>query len=339
MSRVNQNQSSKQAGALKVTDNDLPSILLHLLDNNDKLVVLASAHTTHSLPLPHNYLAQLVKTVATHHPARFYGLDDLLDELVPTVNRLAAEGLTPLVLLSSADLTLSYARLAALCLQRLPVLLLLDGERASGQTLIPAETNDISVLLTLPPLLVGIPAGPRELKDSLQAALAYETSSIALVYRHHYQPTKTPVRFGGRWDVGKAYMLREGKDLAILAVGAGVAVAMETAERLAQVGLEATVVDAVWVRPLDAPLITAIAAHLPRLVTMEDGRLNGGFGTAVLELLEQTNLFNVKVKRLSIEQSVSPAPEIVAFLKRIRELDGFSYHLPAIGKQLNTEKL
>ena len=101
-------------------------------------------------------------------------------------------------------------------------------------------------------------------------------------------------------------MLREGKDLAILAVGAGVAVALETAQQLAQIGLEATVIDAIWVRPLDAPMITAIAAHLPRLVTMEDGRLNGGFGTAVLELLEQTNLFNVKVKRLSIEQSPAP---------------------------------
>ena len=337
MSRNNQNQTNKQAKALKLADNELPSILLQLLDNNDKLVVLASAHTTHSLPLPHNHLAQLVKTVATHYPARFYGLDDLLDELVPTVNRLVAEGLTPLVLLSSADLTLSYARLAALCLQRLPVLLLFDGERESGQTLIPAETNDVSVLLTLPTLQVGLPAGPRELKDSLQAALAQEAGSVALIYRHHYAYTKNPIRLGGRWDVGKAYMLREGKDLAILAVGLGVAVAMETAQQLAQAGLEATVVDAIWVRPLDAPMITAIAAHLPRLVTMEDGRLNGGFGTAVLELLEQTNLFNVKVKRLSIEQNATPASEVVAFLKRIREVDGFGYQLPAISNRLNVE--
>ena len=174
---------------MKLSDNELPSVLLQLLDNNDKLVVLASAHTTHSLPLPNNHLAQLVKTVATRHPARFYGLGDLLDELVPTVNRLAAEGFTPLVLLSSADLTLSYARLAALCSQRLASVAFVGLANAeNGQTLISAETNDVSVLLTLPPLLVGVPAGPRELKNSLQAALAHEAGSVALIYQQSLRP-------------------------------------------------------------------------------------------------------------------------------------------------------
>jgi 1-deoxy-D-xylulose-5-phosphate synthase len=108
-------------------------------------------------------------------------------------------------------------------------------------------------------------------------------------------------------EVGKAQVLREGADVVLLAVGSMVQTAREAAEKLAEEGIEATVVNARFVKPLDAETIASLAQSVGRIVTIEENALAGGFGSAVLELLESRGLEETRVRRLGIGDRFIPA--------------------------------
>jgi 1-deoxy-D-xylulose-5-phosphate synthase len=100
--------------------------------------------------------------------------------------------------------------------------------------------------------------------------------------------------------IGRAEVLREGEDVLILALGASVQPALQAAQELEKQGYSATVVNARFVKPLDENLILTLAASHGRVLTVEENVLAGGFGSAVLELLADRDLFGVTVKRLGI---------------------------------------
>jgi 1-deoxy-D-xylulose-5-phosphate synthase len=100
--------------------------------------------------------------------------------------------------------------------------------------------------------------------------------------------------------VGKAEVLRQGKDLILLAIGSTVKAAMEAASRLQNWEIDSTVVNARFVKPLDGELIGSLVSQCRRLITVEENVLQGGFGSAVLELLEEKGITGVEVKRLGI---------------------------------------
>jgi 1-deoxy-D-xylulose-5-phosphate synthase len=100
--------------------------------------------------------------------------------------------------------------------------------------------------------------------------------------------------------IGKAEVIRQGKDLILLAVGSTVKAAMEAASRLQNWEIDSTVVNARFVKPLDEELILSLVSKCRRLITVEENALQGGFGSAVLELLEEKGVTGVEVKRLGI---------------------------------------
>jgi 1-deoxy-D-xylulose-5-phosphate synthase len=99
---------------------------------------------------------------------------------------------------------------------------------------------------------------------------------------------------------GKAEILREGADIAFIALGETVLRALSVAERLEKEGIDAMVINARFAKPLDRDLISAVAAVVPRIVTIEENTLQGGFGSAVLETLNEMEQHNVKVKCIGI---------------------------------------
>jgi 1-deoxy-D-xylulose-5-phosphate synthase len=110
--------------------------------------------------------------------------------------------------------------------------------------------------------------------------------------------------------VGKGELLRDGSDGAILALGTMVAPALEVAAQLEeQHGINLTVVNARFVKPLDAALILDLAVKYGTLITIEENALQGGFGTAVLELLEEQDLCGTRVLRLGYPDSYIPQGE------------------------------
>jgi 1-deoxy-D-xylulose-5-phosphate synthase len=100
--------------------------------------------------------------------------------------------------------------------------------------------------------------------------------------------------------IGKAEVLQTGKDLAIVAIGSTVKPAIEAASHLKNQGVDATVVNARFVKPLDAELLCSLATQIKRLITVEENALQGGFGSAVLELFEEKRIRAIQVKRLGI---------------------------------------
>ena len=100
--------------------------------------------------------------------------------------------------------------------------------------------------------------------------------------------------------IGKAELLSAGEDIAIIAIGAGVAPSMEAAERMRADGISVSVVNARFVKPLDTELITTVARGVNAVITVEDGVLQGGFGSAVIECLADYGVNNVKIKRIGI---------------------------------------
>jgi len=100
-------------------------------------------------------------------------------------------------------------------------------------------------------------------------------------------------------EIGKAEILREGSDVAILGIGSEVSYCVKAAERLAVEGLNVTVVNARFVKPLDSELILALARSHGSIVTAEDHYLMGGFGSAVLEVLSDRGV-DVPVRRVGM---------------------------------------
>jgi 1-deoxy-D-xylulose-5-phosphate synthase len=110
--------------------------------------------------------------------------------------------------------------------------------------------------------------------------------------------------------VGRAELLREGSDGAVLALGTMVYPALEAAALLeAEQGISLSVVNARFVKPLDGTLILELARKFSRIITVEENALQGGFGSAVLELLEESGLSGVRVLRLGYPDSPIPQGE------------------------------
>jgi 1-deoxy-D-xylulose-5-phosphate synthase len=158
---------------------------------------------------------------------------------------------------------------------------------------------DISYLRHLPGLTMMAPKDENELRHMLKTAL-YSGVPMALRYPRG-------AGYGVEMDaeiqtleIGKGELLLDGSDLCIIAFGATVYPALDAAEALKQKGISAGVVNARFVKPLDAELIMSVARKTGRIVTVEENALQGGFGSAVLELIYDNGLQNVKIRRLGI---------------------------------------
>jgi 1-deoxy-D-xylulose-5-phosphate synthase len=100
--------------------------------------------------------------------------------------------------------------------------------------------------------------------------------------------------------IGKAEIIRRGEDVAMLAIGAMVAPALEAAQKLASSGIEATVVNARFAKPLDSELIVDLASRIKRVVTVEENTLSGGFGSSVVDLLQRAGVSNIQIKSIGL---------------------------------------
>jgi 1-deoxy-D-xylulose-5-phosphate synthase len=101
-------------------------------------------------------------------------------------------------------------------------------------------------------------------------------------------------------DIGKGEVLREGQDILIVAIGTTVYPSLRAAEKLAETGIHATVINSRFLKPLDGNLLCDWAKRTGKVLTVEENVLQGGFGSAVLELFQERNLVSFQVKRLGI---------------------------------------
>ena len=234
-------------------------------------------------------------------PTRFFDVGICEQHAVTFAGGLAVEGMRPVTVIYSTFLQRAYDQvLHDICLQKLPVVFALDRAGIVGED---GETHqglfDLSYLRHLPNLVLMAPKDENELRDMLFTAVEHP-GPVALRYPRGRGQGVAFSSTLSKVPIGKAEVLREGQDLLILALGASVYPALEAAEELEKQGFSATVVNARFIKPLDEHLILSLAAQHGRILTVEENVLAGGFGSAVLELLADRDLFGVTVKRLGI---------------------------------------
>ncbi len=237
---------------------------------------------------------------ARRFPDRFYDVGIAEEHAVTFAAGLAAAGMRPVVAIYSTFLQRAYDQLVHdVCLTGLPVILALDRAGIVGEDG-PTHQGlfDLSYLRPLPGMTVMAPRDENELRRMMAAAMTL-TSPVALRYpRGKGIGVPLPERVEPM-EIGRAEVLREGGDVAILAIGSTVHPALAAAGTLAARGIQAAVIDARFVKPLDREAI-ALAAGTGRILTVEENVLEGGFGSAVLEALAESGVRGVTVRRLGI---------------------------------------
>jgi 1-deoxy-D-xylulose-5-phosphate synthase len=188
------------------------------------------------------------------------------------------------------DLALQSAH-AVICMDRAGVVGG-DGMTANGM-------HDIAYLRTVPNTTLLAPADCPELEAMLRFALGHE-GVVALRWpKAPYLLASLPGN-EAPIEYGKSVTLRQGSDLVLVAYGALVRSCLEAADRLAAEGIEATVINARFAKPIDAGAMSDAANAHPLLVTVEDHTLQAGFGSAVVEALADAGVLGTRVVRLGI---------------------------------------
>jgi len=244
---------------------------------------------------------------AEEFPDRFYDVGIAEQHGVTFAAGMAAEGMKPVVAIYSTFLQRAYDQLIHdVCLEALPVAFAIDRAGLVGED---GPTHhgmfDLSFLRALPNMVVMAPKDENELCRMLKTALEYN-GPVALRYPRgrgvgvRIDPELSPIPFG------KAEVLAEGEDVLILAIGRSVHEAMAARDRLNADGVSAGVVNCRFVKPLDSKLICGLCKSVPRVITVEENVLQGGFGSAVLECLQDGGVTDCRVKRIGIDDIFVP---------------------------------
>jgi 1-deoxy-D-xylulose-5-phosphate synthase len=235
------------------------------------------------------------------YPDRFFDVGIAEQHAMTFAAGLAAEGFRPVTAIYSSFAQRAYDQIFHdICLQKLPVTLALDRAGLVGDD---GPTHhgvfDLTYLRHLPEMTLMAPKDENELQHMVKTAI-YADRPVALRYPRG-------AGFGITMDLepailplGQGELLKEGSDLAIIAIGATVYPALAAAELLQLKGIRATVINARFVKPLDRDLILSWARQTGHLLTVEENALQGGFGSAVLELLSEETISGVRVKRIGI---------------------------------------
>jgi len=285
-----------------------------LLKEDPKIAVISAAM------VEGNSLSALVK----EFPERIYDVGISEQHAVTLAAGLATQGFMPIVAIYSTFLQRAFDQiLHDICLPDLPVIFALDRSGVVGED---GKTHqgifDLSYLALMPNMIVCAPKDGNELQNMVYTALGTK-HPIAIRYPRGRGNGATLITEFHALPIGKAEIMKHGRDIAVIGIGSTVMPCLEAAKHLALWGIDATVVNARFAKPLDAELILSVANQLKKVITVEENVLSGGFGAAVLELLEKAGISDVKVKRLGIPD------EFVTHGKQdiLRSL----YHLDALG--------
>jgi len=238
-----------------------------------------------------------LSSFALKYPDRFFDVGIAEQHCVTFAAGMAARGFKPVVAIYSTFLQRSYDQvLHDVCIEGLPVVFALDRGGIVGED---GATHhglfDLSFLRSLPNMTLMAPKDENEFRRMLKSALSHN-GPTAVRYPRGSGTGAALEKEISPIQMGKAQVLETGEDLLILAIGASVAEAMAAHKKLLESGISATVVNARFIKPLDSELILSLAKKIPRLITVEENVLQGGFGSAVIEALADQN---VKLDRLT----------------------------------------
>jgi 1-deoxy-D-xylulose-5-phosphate synthase len=239
---------------------------------------------------------------AQKYPDRFYDVGIAEQHAVTFAAGLATQGLKPVVAVYSTFLQRAYDEIVHdVCLQDLHVVFAVDRAGIVGEDG-PTHNGlfDISYLRHIPNMVVMSPKDGAEMRLMFRLALEHD-GPVAIRYpRGNLSLPGKNDNLSASFGIGEAEVLKEGTDVAIIGIGNTVYPALCAARKLEREGVSTMVVNARFVKPLDHTLFTSIASEIPRIVTVEENVLQGGFGSAILELFNKFELSGIRVKRIGI---------------------------------------
>jgi 1-deoxy-D-xylulose-5-phosphate synthase len=262
--------------------------LMEAAERDDRIVAITAAMASSTGLLP----------FAARFPERFFDVGIAEQHAVTFAAGLAMQGLRPVVCIYSTFLQRAFDQVACdVALHKLPVTFVLDRAGITGDDGASHHGMlDLAYLRLIPGMTVSAPSSPDELRRLLATALEHD-GPFAIRYPRGSAPRagSEPLR---PLPIGRMSVLREGDEIALVAVGKMVDVASRAAQELEAEGVSCTVVDARFIKPLDPGLPDLVARHRG-VLTIEDGTTIGGFGDAVLEALADAGVA-VPVRRLGL---------------------------------------
>lgn len=272
--------------------------MCELMERDEKIVALTAA-------MPDG---TGVDKVLERFPDRSFDVGIAEQHAITFCAGMACEGLKPVAAIYSTFLQRAFDQIIHdVCLQNLDVTIAMDRAGIVGAD---GPTHhgllDIAYLRGYPNIILMAPKDEAEMRDMMLTAIEYPGPAALRYPRGNgfgVDISSPPKKI----EVGKAEVINDGRDVAILAYGSMVYPAVEAAKSLAKNGIDAAVVNARFVKPLDSELITSLARRMSLIVTVEDAYLAGGFGSAVLELLEENGLSDkIKVVRMGVPDCIVP---------------------------------
>lgn len=291
------------------------TVMNKLAEKDDKIVAITAA-------MPDG---TGLKRFRNRYPDRFFDVGIAEEHAVTFAAGLAAGGLKPVVAVYSSFLQRAYDQiLHDVCIQNLPVTFAIDRAGLVGSD---GETHqgifDLSYLSSIPNMHILAPKNKWELADMLEYAVNFE-GPVALRYPRGeaydgLKEYREPIVYQ------KSEMLYRGEKIALLAVGSMVETALEVKESLKQDGLDATIVNARFVKPIDEEVIGDLMKDHEWFVTLEENVLSGGYGEKVTEYLinrnEQKRILNIALPDTYVEHGN------VDILKKELEIDAASIYM------------
>ncbi|HEY3304649.1 MAG TPA: 1-deoxy-D-xylulose-5-phosphate synthase [Candidatus Binatia bacterium] len=240
-------------------------------------------------------------------PDRSYDVGIAEQHAVTFAAGLATEGWIPVVAIYSTFLQRGYDEiLHDVCLQNLHVVFALDrGGLVGADGPTHHGVFDFAYLRSIPNMAVMAPKDENELRSMLKTAIDHD-GPIALRYPRGEGAGVEIDKEIRPLEIGKGELLKPGKDIVILAVGNTVLPALRAAQDVAPLGIDAAVVNARFVKPLDRELLLDLLARVRCAITVEDHVVQGGFGSAIVELLADEGMTGVGVRRLGVPDKFIP---------------------------------
>jgi 1-deoxy-D-xylulose-5-phosphate synthase len=267
-------------------------VLCELMEKDPKVVALTAA-----MPDGTGVCKALEK-----FPERAFDVGIAEQHCVTFAAGMSCEGLKPVCAIYSTFLQRGFDQLVHdVCIQNLNVKFCLDrGGIAGGDGQTHHGLLDIAYLRAVPNIILMAPKDEGEMRDMLRTMIDHN-GPAAMRYPRGNGIGVPLDREPELLEVGKGEILRDGGEIAIVAYGSMVHPSLMAADNLAKENIDTTVVNARFVKPLDAPLLLALARTKRLIITVEEAYLAGGFGSAVIELLEENGLQDkVRVVRMGI---------------------------------------
>lgn len=269
----------------------LGSTLVELARRDDKIVALTAAMSE----------GTGLTNFAKEFPDRFFDVGIAEQHLVTFAAALASRGLKPVVCIYSSFLQRAYDQIIHdVCLQNLPVTFAIDRAGVVGED---GATHhgafDLSFLRVIPNLTVMSPKDENEMRQMIKTSI-YCGAPAALRYPRGKGVGVKIDKEITTLPIGKAEVLRKGKDILFIAIGNLVYPCLLAAEELKGLGLDIGVINARFAKPLDKETLLGEVKEYKNVMTFEENAVRGGFGSAVIELIHENNIKNISVKCVAL---------------------------------------